>query len=47
MIYDRITRHMDDDQVLRVDALLGDARAEAELQRRRRSSVADHDFEVG
>jgi hypothetical protein len=38
-LYARLTAPLDDDTRLEVDALLGDANAEAEMQRRRRDAV--------
>lgn len=47
MIYHRITDNLDEDAKLKVDALLGDARAQAQLDERRRESVTEFGFEVG
>ena len=47
MFYATVIAGTDDDGRLKIDALLGDPRAEAELERRRRASVAAMDVEVG
>lgn len=39
MIYQRIVRNLDEDGRLKIDAILGDETAAAELQRRRRDAL--------
>lgn len=47
MIYRTIVAGLTEDGVLRIDAILGDERARAELDRRRVESASAGGFEVG
>lgn len=47
MIYQRIMRHLDEDGRLKVDAILGDEEAGAEMQRRRREAIVAAGIEIG
>lgn len=47
LVYERITRHRDDDERLRVDALLGMPGAQRELDSRRMETVGAVGIEVG
>lgn len=47
LIYERLQRHRDDDDRLRIDALLDMPGAKAAYSASRRETVAELDFEVG
>lgn len=47
MIYRTIVAGLDEDDVLRVDAILGDPAARAEVDRQRSRAALDAGFEVG
>lgn len=46
-VYGTITRGLDEDRRLQIDALLGDVDAEVEMQERRREAFAAMGAEVG
>jgi hypothetical protein len=47
MTYERLMRHRDEDEQLKISALMGMPGAQDELDRQRRTTVADLGFEVG
>jgi hypothetical protein len=47
MMYHSIARRLDADGIVKLDALLGDPDAEAEVQESRRNAAATAGFEVG
>ena len=47
LIHERMMRHRDDDEQLKLNAWLGMPGAQAALDENRRESVAGADFEVG
>jgi hypothetical protein len=47
MIYERMQRHRDDDERLRIDALIGMPGAQEEFDRRRMDAVGAFGIEVG